>query len=126
MAFKCGTYKPITNIKTRSSSAGPTKKNVCLTNDNFEKMKYRKCKFGNIRVRDKDLMPLGGTNFVEILKKQDEKRVAKMEFNSDRVKSYQRTKMKSSYLCSEFCGMRKYESGPLNDKNKDFKITQSK
>ena len=115
MASKCITYKP-----------NPVKTDCPLSKNNFEKWKYRKCKYGNIRNTDKDLMPLGGTNFVEILRKNDEKRAAKIQREHELVKSYQRTRTKSSYLCSEFCGRRKYESGPLNDRHKDFKITQSK
>jgi hypothetical protein len=113
MALKCGTYKSL--------------KNECQPkNKNFEKLKYQNCKYGNVRNRDKDLSPLGGTYFVDILRKKDEKRVAKINYDSDLVKSHQRTKIKKSYLCSDFCGRRKFESGPLNDKFKDFKITQSK
>ena len=87
-------------------------------------IKYQNYKYSNIR--SKDIAPLGGTYFVDILRKKDEKRAAKNNYNSNLVKSYQRTKIKNNYLCSDFCGRIKVESGPLNDKFKDFKITQSK
>ena len=111
MSFKCGTFKDTNNPEYK-----PPKKD-------FEKLKYRNC---NIKTRNKDLNPLGGTYFVDILKKKDDKRVAKINYNNHLVKSYQATKQKSNYLCSDRCGRRKYDSGPLNDKFKDFKITQSK
>ena len=68
MAFKCGTYKAV--------------KNECISKNNqFEKLKYQNYKYSNIR--SKDIAPLGGTYFVDILRKKDEKRAAKNNYNSN-------------------------------------------
>lgn len=139
MALKCGTYNPnVLKPKHRSNSAAPSllafyekcKKEYSNKSTiryyDYNKWKYRKCISNGLFTTDKTIAPLGGINFVDLMIKRDKKRAAVIEANYENVKINQHNRMKSNYLCSEYCSRRKYEKGVLNDKHKDFKITQSK